>query len=296
MSTEVTTTKNAFRMYLSTDAIKNSINSTIGADNGQRFVSQIISAVSTNPDLQACDHGTILSAALVGEALKLSPSPQLGQFYIVPFKDNKRGRTVATPVIGYKGYVQLAIRSGQYKRLNVLAIKEGELLRYDPLTEDIDVALIENDSEREGKPTIGYFAMFEYLNGFRKTMYWSRKKMEEHASRYSAAYKSDKKYKSSKSFWTSDFDSQALKTMIRQLLSKWGMMSTEIQRAFESDTFHTESGGEFVSNDEPVKSTASAKLDEALGLDKPKETEVIDVEPENTDDDDDRPDWAKEAK
>ena len=154
MSTEVATTKNAFRMYLSGNAIKNSINSTIGAENGQRFISQIISAVSVNPLLQECDHATILSAALVGEALKLSPSPQLGQFYLVPFKDNKRGRTVATPVVGYKGYVQLAIRSGQYKRLNVLAIKEGELVRYDPLTEDIEVALIENDTEREKQSTV----------------------------------------------------------------------------------------------------------------------------------------------
>ena len=89
---------------------------------------------------------------------------------------------------GDKGYIQLALRSGQYKKLNVLSIKEGELLSWDPLNEEIEVKLIEDDTVREKAATIGYYAMFEYTNGFRKCLYWSREKMEAHALRYSKGY------------------------------------------------------------------------------------------------------------
>lgn len=166
-----------FSAFLTSDAIKHKINEMVGGRDGQRFITSIISAVSTNPALSECEHSTILSAAMLGESLKLSPSPQLGQYYMVPFKDKKRGCKVAQFQLGYKGYIQLAIRSGYYKKLNVLAIKQGELVRFDPLEEEIEVNLVENDTEREDLPTIGYYAMFEYQNGFKKAMYWSREKM-----------------------------------------------------------------------------------------------------------------------
>lgn len=160
--------------YLTQDAVKNQINSVVGGKNGTRFVSSIVSAVQTTPALQECTNPSILSAALLGEALNLSPSPQLGQFYMVPFDNKKKGCKEAQFQLGYKGYIQLAIRSGYYKKLNVLAIKEGELVHYDPLEEVVAVNLIEDDILREEAPTMGYYAMFEYENGFRKTMYWSK--------------------------------------------------------------------------------------------------------------------------
>lgn len=178
-----------------------------------------------------CEPGTILSAGLLGETLQLSPSPQLGQYYLVPFNDRKLGRKVAQFQLGYKGYIQLAIRSGQYRKLNAMAIKEGELIKYDPLNEDIEISLIEDDSVRAATPTIGYFAMFEYLNGFRKVIYWSKEKMETHAMQYSQGYRAKKGY----TFWEKDFDSMAIKTMLRQLISKWGIMSIEFQKAYEAD-------------------------------------------------------------
>lgn len=113
--------------YLTADAVKNQINQVVGGKDGQRFISAIVSAVNTNPALQECTNQSILSGALLGESLKLSPSPQLGQYYLVPFNDKNKGK-VAQFQLGYKGYIQLAIRSGQYKKLNVLAIKEGELV------------------------------------------------------------------------------------------------------------------------------------------------------------------------
>ena len=229
--------KETFSTFITGDAVKKKINEMIGGQDGQRFITSIISAVSTNPALAECEHASILSSAMIGEALKLSPSPQLGQYYLVPFNDNKLGRKVATFQLGYKGYIQLAIRSGHYRKLNVVAIKEGELVKYDPMNEEIEINLIEDDEKRESAKTIGYYAMFEYLNGFRKTMYWSKKKMEGHATKYSKAYAAKKGY----SFWEKDFDGMGFKTMIRQLISKWGIMSIDMQKAFESDNFDTES-------------------------------------------------------
>ena len=163
-----------FSAFMSNDSIRRKVNEIVGGKDGQRFITAIISAVSNNLALSECDHSTILSAALLGEGLKLSPSPQLGQYYMVPFKDNKNNRTVATFQLGYKGYIQLAIRSGMYKKLNVLPIKEGELVSFDPLGEEISVVLIDDERKRELAPTSGYYAMFEYTNGFKKAMYWSR--------------------------------------------------------------------------------------------------------------------------
>ena len=225
--------KQTFSAFLATDAMKQKINEMVGGEKGQQFVTSIISAVSTNPQLAECDNASIVSAALLGQALNLSPSPQLGQYYMVPYKDNKRGCTVAQFQLGYKGYIQLAIRSGQYKKLNVLAIKEGELIKYDPLNEEIEVKLIKDETEREKAETIGYYAMLEYLNGFRKTLYWSKERMESHALKYSSGYRAKKGY----TFWEKDFDSMAYKTMLRRLIGKWGIMSIDMtmQKALEAD-------------------------------------------------------------
>lgn len=227
--------KTSLTAYLSNDAVKNQINSIVGGKNGTRFISSIISAVNANASLQECTNASILSAALLGESLNLSPSPQLGQYYMVPFKNNNAGVKVAQFQLGYKGYIQLAIRSGQYKKLNVLAIKEGELINFNPLDEEIEVKLIADEAEREKAETIGYYAMFEYTNGFKKAMYWSKEKMKAHAIKYSQGYAADVKKGTKWTFWSKDFDGMAYKTMLRQIISKWGIMSIEMQTAFDSD-------------------------------------------------------------
>ena len=216
--------------YLSSDAVKNQINTVVGGKDGAKFIASVVSAVNNNPSLKECTNTSILSAALLGHSLNLSPSPQLGQYYFVPFNDKNQGK-VAQFQLGYKGYIQLAIRSGQYKKLNVLAIKEGELVKYDPLNEEIEVNLIEDEEAREQAKTIGYYAMFEYTNGFKKSLYWSKSKMEAHALKYSKGYAAKKGY----TFWEKDFDGMAYKTMLRQLISKWGIMSIEMATAIDSD-------------------------------------------------------------
>ncbi len=251
-------------VYLQNDAVKKQINQVVGGKNGTRFISSIVSAVQSTPALQECTSPSIVNAALLGEALNLSPSPQLGQFYMVPFDNKKKGCKEAQFQLGYKGYIQLAIRSGYYKKLNVLAIKEGELVRYDPLDEEVEVNLIEDDILREETPTMGYFAMFEYENGFRKTLYWSKKKMLAHAEKYSFAFYKNGGAKSLElleqgkvpekdmwkysSFWFKDFDGMALKTMLRQLISKWGIMSIDLQNAIDKDmaVIHEDGKTEYV--------------------------------------------------
>lgn len=223
-----------FASFISRDEIKRRIAKTLGSDRGQRFITAIVSAVNNNPQLAECNNDSIYSGALLGESLNLSPSPQLGHYYLLPFNDKDKGK-VAQFQLGYKGYLQLAIRSGYYKKINVLDIKEGELVKYDPLNEEIEVNLIEDEEAREKAKTIGYYAMFEYTNGFKKTLYWSKSKMQEHAKKYSQGYKADLSKGTAYTFWSKDFDGMAFKTMLRQLISKWGIMSIEMQNAVEKD-------------------------------------------------------------
>lgn len=265
--------KPKFSVVLQSNAIKNLINNTLGdPKRASNFIANVSSVVAVNPDLQDCDPFTVITGALVGESLNLSLSPQLGHCYLVPFKDKNRGK-VATFQIGYKGYIQLAMRSGQYRKINVLSIKEGELIKYDPLNEEIEVNLIEDDDAREKKATIGYYAMFEYLNGFRKTMYWSVKKMKSHAKKYSSGYRNDLNKGTDWTFWSRDFDGMAFKTMLRQLLSKWGIMSVEMQKAFESDmaVIREDNKPEYVDNDDSdLRTTPSVEKPEIVEDDEPE--------------------------
>lgn len=262
MSNTAVAQRPAFSALISTPSYQKLINNTIKDPNrARRFVSAIVSAVAVNPALQECTPQTILSGALLGESLNLSPSPQLGQYYLVPFRDKKNDCVNAQFVLGYKGLVQLALRSGQYKRLNVVSVKEGELHGWNPITEEFSIFPIEDEEEREKARTVGYLASFEYLNGFTKTIYWSKEKMVAHADRFSQAFSIEAKdIKTQKttyhrvsfadyeahnypakdewlysSFWYKDFDGMAHKTMLRQLISKWGVMSIDLQTAFEAD-------------------------------------------------------------
>lgn len=235
IANQLTQKKQTFSAFITGDAVKNKINQMISGKDGGKFITSLISLVSNNPAIAECEHSTILSSALLGESLKLSPSPQLGQFYIVPFRDNNNERIVATFQIGYKGYIQLAMRSGYYRDIDVMEIREGEYLGRDKFTGKPVIEFIEDEEERENLPIIGYFAYFELLNGFKKTLYWSKVKMVNHATEYSKSYIKDIKKGTKYSFWAKDFDGMAYKTMLRQLISKWGIMSVDFQTALTND-------------------------------------------------------------
>lgn len=244
--------KPKFSMVIKSNTYQNLIKQTLGnPKKAERYTAAIMSAVATNPQLQNCEAKTILSGSLLAESLNLAHSPQLGQYYLVPFKVKAKNGIPehydAQFILGYKGYIQLAIRSGNYKKINVMEIKDGELVSYDPFNEEIVLQPIQDVDEREQTETIGYYAMFEYINGFKKVIYWSKKQMLQHADKYSPAFSksayeklqngeipNNEMWKYS-SFWYKDFDGMAKKTLIRQLIGKWGVMSAEMTQAMELD-------------------------------------------------------------
>lgn len=243
-----------FAKYVKAPSVLKSIEQTLGsAGKRETFVAALISAVSTNPALKECEPGSIISAALLGESLKLPPSPQLGYFYMVPRNVKRKKLSDGTVIpehkeanfqLGYKGYIQLAQRSGFFKRINVTAVKEGEFISWDPFNEELKYRLVEN---RNSLKTVGYYAFFELTNGFRKANYMTHEEMVDYADQYSSAYskQTDALLKSGKipqgeawkysSFWYKDFDTMAYKTMLRQLISKWAPMSVEMQKGIEGD-------------------------------------------------------------
>lgn len=255
----------AFSVVIQSDMYKKLINNTLGdPKKATRFIASITSAVATNPALQECEPSSIVAGALVGEALELSPSPVLGEYYLVPFKNSKEGVTKAQMQIGYKGYLHLAIRSGQYKDIDVFEIHEGEFKGRDKETGKFKFEFIENEAERLSKPVIGYMGYFELLNGFRKTLYISKEEMEQHANTYSKAFNLEdyKKLQAGQipekdlwkysSFWYKNFDTMAFKTVLRQLISKWGIMSIQLQEAFTKDMAVMKDNGDYEYVDSPT--------------------------------------------
>lgn len=245
--------KTKFGMFLSQEGVKTLVRNSVKDDKS--FISSLLTAVSQNPQLAQCDQASILSAGLTGASLGLQCNPTLGQFYMLPFNDRKNNRTVAQFVLGYKGLLQLAIRSGYYERINVVSIKEGEYISYDPLTEEFKAKIITDDMVREKTPSIGYYAMFKYSNGFIKTLYWSKEKMETHALTYSKGYAAKKGY----TFWEKDFDAMAQKTMLRQILSKWGILSVELQKALINDEQVIDVNGQPIEIEEEQKQLPESK-------------------------------------
>ncbi len=258
-------TQQKFSIAIREDRIQQLINNTLGdPKRAARFTASISSVVATNPALQKCEINTVIASALVGEALDLPPSPQLGYFYLVPFEEKEYNpqtkkretvRSVATFILGYKGYIQLAIRSGLYTDIDAIEVREGEYLGKDSETGKPRFRFIEDDNAREDKPVIGYLAHLELKTGFKKVIYWPFAKMLAHADKYSKAFSAEEYglFKAGKtdpkeawkysSFWYQNFDGMAQKTMIRQLISKYGIMSVELQTAFENDTSYTDDMG-----------------------------------------------------
>ena len=246
-----------FNNLINSSIMRTKIHQMVGATDSQEFITSITSAVNTNPALAECDPQKIISAALLGQSLHLKPSPQLGYFYMVPYKNKKRNCTEAQFQIGYKGYLQLAIRSNEYVDIDATEIREGEYKGRNKLTGKPEFEFVQDDDVRENLPVVGYMAYFEMKNGYIKRLYWSKEKMLNHADKYSQAFSKEATtgkypkvsfadYEAGKydpktewqysSFWYKNFDEMAKKTMLRQLLSKHALLSTEaIEKAITSD-------------------------------------------------------------
>ena len=275
-----------FSVVIQSDMYKKLINNTLGdSKRATRFIASITSAVATNPTLQECEPSSVLASSLVGEALNLSPSNALGEYYLVPYSNTKKGTKEAQIQIGYKGYLHLAIRSGQYKDIDVFEIHQGEFKGRDKDTGKYKFEFIENEEERLSKPVIGYMGYFELLNGFRKTLYMSKEEMLNHADTYSKAFnKADyEKYINGQipqkdlwkfsSYWYKSFQTMTFKTILRQLISKWGIMSIEMQDAFTKDMAVIKEDGtcDYVDNPEEDKTIIEVEHTEEepkkMGLD-----------------------------
>ena len=216
------------------------------------FVSNLTALVANNVNLQCCEPYTLMFAALKATALNLPIEPSLGMAHVIPYKNKKRGVTEAQFQLGYKGFQQLALRTGQYKRINTTEVREGELGKRNRLTGEIEWNWIEDEAQRLSTPIVGYVNYFLLLNGFESTFYMSKEEMEKHALQYSQTYRSTDAYTKGQSKWTTDFDAMAKKTVIKLNLSKNGVLSTELQEAIIADqsVMREENKYEYTDNDE----------------------------------------------
>lgn len=252
--------------YLNQTAVRDQINSIVGGKRGTSFITSIVAAVQNNPLLRDCSNSSILSAALLGESLNLSPSTALSQYWLVPFQNRKTGTKEAVFQLGAAGYRALAMRSGQYKDIDFIVVHEGEYKGRDKFTGKQKFEFIEDDDEREALPVVGFLAYFELLNGFKKSVYWTKQKMLEHANRYSQAFNLEAYEKIQRgempqsemwkysSPWYSNTIGMAEKTLVKHLLSKYGILSTELVTAVTSDDAVIREDGtpDYVSTEEEV--------------------------------------------
>ena len=225
--------------FLSQPSIKNYLQNMLGERSGA-FISSLTQLAASSPQLKECDRNSLLSCALKATGMGLPFDVSLGKAFAVPYK-TKNGY-VAQFQLGYKGIVDLALRTGQYKRLNAMEVREGEFVGRDESGDPIINWL--DEDERESKPVVGYMAFLELLSGFKKRIYWSNKKIEDHAMRYSQGYRYEKTHGASQSTakagnksnpWISNRNEMACKTVLKSLISKWGPISIEYQRAIQYD-------------------------------------------------------------
>lgn len=223
---------------------------TVLGDKRQQFVTNLSALVSNDKKLQECEPATIMHAAITATALELPLDKNLGFAYVIPYQNKRAGVSEAQFQLGAKGITQLAIRSGQFVRINVSDVREGELKGFNRLSGDITFDWDET-AEREKKKVVGYVAYFRLVNGFSKTMYMSVEEIEAHARRYSQTYGSKNDYVRSQSKWSTDFDAMAQKTILKRLLTKYAPLSVEMQTAFQADqSVQREAGAySYVDND-----------------------------------------------
>ena len=196
----------------------------------QTFVSNMVALVSSNKALSECDPSTIMFSCLKATALGLAIDPSLGLAWVLPYRDNKNNTTVATFQLGAKAYIQLALRTAQYRKINVRDVRQAEIVGEDFVSGEMQFKKLEKD--REKAPIVGYVAMFELINGFSKQLYMSVEELDAHAKRFSQTYRKGYGLWSDKEMRGSMME----KTILKRLLSKYGVLSVEMEQAIKSDS------------------------------------------------------------
>jgi len=259
----------SFKDLVQSDNVKGRLKEILG-DRGNQFAVALTQIVNGSWQLQKCDPASILGAALTAASLDLSCDPNLGEAHLVPYGDKCQFQ------IGFKGFIQLAMRTKQYKALGSAPIYEGELVSYDRLTGE----LVLDSSRRESDTVIGYAAKFKLVTGFERAEYWTVDEIEKHALRYSKAYKfaKGKPDKEANCLWVTDRDKMALKTVEKSLLSHYGPKSIQMATALSVDggaVVNADKGEvEYIDTDQPQKLGHQTKpeFDEPA---KDKEAEVV---------------------
>ena len=249
------------------EKLRGRFNELLGSRSAQ-FVSSLVSMVNASPELQQAFYEapmTVIQAGLKAAAFDLPIDQNLGYAYIVPFKNNKKdadgnwtSKHEATFILGWKGMHQLALRTGAYKTINVVDIREGELKSYNRLTEEADIEFIEDDDVREGKPIIGYLGYYRLVNGAEKTIYMTVKQIENHEKKFRKGQYMGKG-------WRDDFDAMARKTVYRKLIGKWGVMSIQYQNAQEGATLAQQMQEEYIDNAPAMVFDAEPVVDRSTG-------------------------------
>lgn len=207
-------------------------------DGTPQFMASVLTLANSNKLLGECDPIKLYNCCLMAAALKLPFNQNLGQAYIVPFKGEPQLQ------IGWKGFIQLAQRSGQFKRINCSDVREGEIVKRDRLTGEIEFEWLD-DAEREKKQVIGYVAYFELLNGYQQTLYMSKAEVEAHAKKYSQTYKQGF------GVWKDNFDAMARKTLIKRILNQFAPLSVDMAKAMEYD--QADANGRYPDNADHVE-------------------------------------------
>lgn len=280
MSLPLVKPKRKFSVAIKDEGYKQLINETLGDPNvALKFIAEISTVVANNPTLQNCDPKTIISAGLLAQSLKLPLAPTLGFAYIIPYKNTKEDENgnlyqiyEATFQAGWKAWVQLAIRTGQYEKIGVKPIHEGEVAGRDEFGDEI----IKFDHKFDDKPIVGYFAYFKLTSGYNKTLYWTKEMCEAHGKRYSPDYR-----KSGTGKWKEMFDEMALKTVIKQLISKWGIMSVELEKMVQADQAVIRENGsyDYIENQEEIKEKPTTNVSNTI-----PDVDEESVEEDNTSD------------
>lgn len=236
-----------------------------------QFMASILNLYNGDPNLQTAEPMSIVSSAMVAASLDLPVDKNLGYAWIVPFYDSKKGHKAAQFQLGYKGYIQLALRTGQYKAINVIEVREGELIKWNRLTEEIELDLDASTSDK----VIGYCGYFKLINGFEKTVYWTRDQVEAHRIKHNKM----KDKTALNNVWKSDYDAMAMKTVLRNMLGKWGILSIEMQKAITEDE-----SAERELKDITEEATESEPAEENQDIiDIPIEEEKVETQSENPD-------------
>ena len=259
---------------LDSDTIKGRFKEMLGQKSAG-FISSILSAVNANSTLKTADPMSVVSSAAIAASLDLPINPSLGFAHIVPYKD-KSGRAIAQFQMGWKGFVQLGLRTGQYENIHAAIVYEGELTSYDRFTGDV----ILNSNNKTSNKIIGYVAYFKLLNGFRKWLYMTHEEVMEHGKKYSKSFAYDT------SQWKQNPDAMALKTVTKLLLSKYGILSISMEKAIQADQTAITLDGEYeyvdrVEQKAPI--TEGKKETKAASVIKGYKEEPVAVEVESED-------------